>query len=717
MSEVHVSLACQNELTKLGEVMSKIDKAAVDQKQVDKMVRDLIKDGLEQKKPNWFQKYNEFIINGMLSGLGTPLVNFASNMVQTLAKPTLGVISSTFKDKVAKREARALFSAAFEGLGQDMVFLNKGFQTGVPVDFELSPAALGMSQKKFNEYMVNLGAKVDPRTGTVSPAEANLVLKNSYDYITKSIPGPLGEFIRIPTRLTVGIDEYFKARLRNQKTLALISRKASMDEEKGIGSYDELFARYKKEAFYDMKEPPAGLNEDDVKAWKIREEQKRADYASRLNTVFGGDDAFTTALYDVRNYATDGTFQTKLTGVLERISSAKGQGETAGQTILLQAIPFLRTPWNLTMEGVSYVPGLGVLIKPKVSATSVKMRKAADGTEYPVFETNVVKMGRDEVAARQLVGFGIVTGMAALWADDKLTGSIPDSAKDRAQWQANGKQPFSIKVGDKWISYQRVEPFATVMGLAADSFELVNNLRNGSIQKGKEVEVTLAAAQGLLKSNILEKTFMQGFADMLSSMEDPKKAETYLINMAKRTVPALSNTFARGFDPYEREAGGGDFVENLTTKVAQRIPGLRQQLPASYANYSADPANPSPRETNKMQAFTGFGVSDEPTEFQQRMEAIGVKFNPKSATMNKVKMSNDELADYKRFVNEYASNIFMRTLPNLERMPNKQVAQRRASKMMSNATKAARYKLMRKYPELRDDIMKQSRYDKYGIEE
>ena len=37
--------------------------------------------------------------------------------------------------------------------------------------------------------------------------------------------------------------------------------------------------------------------------------------------------------------------------------------------------------------------------------------------------------------------------------------------------------------------------------------------------------------------------------------------------------------------------------------------------------------------------------------------------------------------------------------------------------MMSNATKAARYKLMRKYPELRDDIMKQSRYDKYGIEE
>ena len=711
MSEVNVSIACQNELKKLGEVMAKMDGAVVNQKEIDSMLRSLVKDGLEQKKPNWFQMYNEVIINGMLSGLGTPLVNFASNMVQTLAKPTLGVISSTFKDKIAKREARALFSAAFEGMGQDMVFLNKGYQTGMPVDFELSPAALGMSQKKFNEYMINLGAKVDPRTGTVSPAEANALLKGSYDYITKSIPGPAGEFIRIPTRLTVGIDEYFKARLRNQKTLALISRKASLDEEKNMGTYEELFAQYKKKAFYTMQEPPTDLDSKGISDWNIKESQQRANYAARLETVFGGDESFTTALYDVRNYATDGTFQTKLTGILEKISNAKGQGETVGQTILLQAIPFLRTPWNLTLEGISYVPGLGIAIKPGVSKTSMKMRKSADGTEYPVFETNVVKMGRDEVAARQVVGFGMVTTMAALWADDRLTGSIPDSAQDRAQWQANGKQEFSIKVGDKWISYQRVEPFSTAIGLAADSFELVKNLNNGSIQPGKEIEETKAAAFGMLKSNILQKTFMQGFADLLATMESPQKAETFLASMAKRMVPAISNTVARGFDPVEREA------VSVADKVAQRIPGLRQTLPESYALYSADPNNPQPRQTNLMQAATGFGVSAMPTEFQQRMQALGVKFSPKSATMSKVKMDAEELADYKRFINENASRVFGQTISNLERMPNKQVAQRQASRIMSNATKMARFKLMQKYPDLRAQIQAQSRYDKFGIVE
>jgi len=85
--------------------------------------------------------------------------------------------------------------------------------------------------------------------------------------------------------------------------------------------------------------------------------------------------------------------------------------------------------------------------------------------------------------------------------------------------------------------------------------------------------------------------------------------------------------------------------------------------------------------------------------------------------MSKVKMDAEELSDYKRFINENVSRVFGQAISGLERMPNKQMAQKQASRIMSNATKMARFKLMRKYPDLRKQILAQSKYDNFGIVE
>ena len=723
MSENFLSVACQNVLKNLGEVMQKTNK--VDDAAVTGVVQKFVEDALEKKKPNGWQIFNEYVINAMLSGTGTPVVNFIGNAVNTLAKPTLRVIATAFSnDKAAKREARAMFDSIFDGLKTDLVFLNKGVSAGLPVDFQLTPKALGLSQKEFNTKMEAAGATIDPRTGNVSIEEANRVLKEGYDYITKSIPTKFGgDYIRFPTRLTIGIDEYFKARLRTQKTMALLSRKASMDEAAGKGDYDTLYKQYKKRAFdtkpraeleAKAKRDLPAIQKDDPKVsydslLKRYVEEDQLDYVSRLDAVFGRDDDFVTALYDVRNYATDGTFQTKLTGIMDKISKVRGEGNTAGTTLATQIVPFLRTPWNLTKEGLSYVPGVGVVIKPGMTKTTVKY-KVVDGVKIPTFETEVVKMPMEDMVARQVMGLGAVIGLGALHSSGNLTGSIPDDAAERATWQANGIQPFSIKVGDKWISYQRVEPFATVMGLAADTFRFTERYMDGKIQKGKETEEAFAASWSLLKGNVLEKTFLQGFADMLTALESPNKAQSYFDNLAKRMVPAGANTLARSLDPYEREAVG------TLEKMQQRIPIARESLPESYALYSADPANIQPRETNRPQAITGIAISDLPTEFQQGMAELNITFAPKSARMSKVDMNSQQLSDYKRFINENATRLFAGAMPNLKKMPNDQIRQTQARKMMSMVTKAARNKLMFKYPELRQQILEQSLYDKYGIE-
>ena len=723
MSENFLSAACQNVLKNIGEVISKVDR--IDPDAVNGVVKNMVSQGLDQKKPNVWQIFNEYTINAMLSGTGTPVVNFIGNAVNTLAKPTLRVIATAFsKDAAAKREARAMFDSVFDGLKSDLVFLKSGFKAGLPVDFQLTPKALGMSQKEFNIKMEAAGARVDPRTGNVSVEDANLALREMYDYMTKAIPSRFGgDIVRMPTRLTIGIDEYFKARLRTQKTMALISRKASMDEAAGKGDYDTLYKQYKERAFSmqpradivaraERDYPAANKADPKVSVESLIEkytQEDRLDYVSRLDKVFGDSDDFLTAIYDIRNYATDGTFQTKLTGIMDKISKVRGEGNTAGTTLATQIVPFLRTPWNLTKEGLSYVPGAGLIVKPGVTQTNV-VYKVVDGVKIPTFKTDVVKMPLEDMVARQVVGLGVITGLGALYLGDRLTGSVPDDAAERATWQANGIQPFSIKVGDQWISYQRVEPFATVMGLAADTFKLTDRYQKGEIQKGKEADEILAASWSLLKGNILEKTFLQGFADMLTAMESPNKAKGYFDNLAKRLVPAGANTIARAIDPYEREA--------ITTaeKMQQRVPFARESLPESYALYSADPNNLQPRKTSTSQAITGIAVSDMPTEFQQGMAELGVTFAPKSAKLSKVQMDAQQLSDYKRYINEMSTRMFSNAMPNLANLPNKQIKQNVARKMMSRVTKAARNKLMFKYPELRKQIIEQNLYDKYGME-
>jgi hypothetical protein len=727
MSEQFLSKQCQALAKQMFEVMSKVDN--VDPAAVDAVVKKFIEVGLTQKKPNGWQIFNEYTINALLSGSGTPVVNALGGAINALAKPTLKVISTSFGgDKVAQREARAMFDSIFDGLKSDLVFLNKGVRTGLPIDFQLTPKALGMTQKEFNIKMGAAGAKVDPITGDVSDVDANRFLAESYDYMTKAIPGKLGEVIRFPTRLTVGVDEYFKARLRSQKTMALVSRKASMDEAAGKGKYETLYQQYKERAFSTIpraeieakatRDLPALKKSDPRISYeslvKRYTEEDQIDYVGRLDAVFGRDASFETAIYDVRNYATDGTFQMKLTGSLAKISEFRGQGRTAAETAMIQVVPFLRTPWNLTKEGLSYVPGVGILINPGRTKTNVTYA-LIDGVEVPKFKTEVINMSKEEIAARQVVGLGVVAGLGALYSADRLTGSPPADAAGRASWDANGIKPYSIKVGDQWVSYQRVEPFATVMGLAADTFKLTDRYMSGKMTPNKEYEEVLEASWSLLKANVLEKTFLQGFADMITAFDNPNMAKGYFDNLAKRLIPAGANTIARSLDPYEREATGVG-LEGTLEKMQQRIPILRESLPKSYSLYSADPNNIEARKTSLSQAVTGISLGDMPTEFQQGMAELGVTFSPKSARMSKVALDSQQLSDYKRMINEMSTRMFANALPNLQKLPNDKIKQTVARNMMSKVTRAARMKLLAKYPGLREEITAQNLYDKYGLE-
>jgi hypothetical protein len=660
-----------------GRELASVQNAAanVNPAQVEDLVSDIMVEGVKGKKPSVWQMATEFTYNSLLSGLGTPLWNAVSGTFQTIIKPVLkGIQGVVFMDKAAAREARAMFSSLTDGWMKDFTYFNHAMKTGLPLDFRITPASLNMTQKEFNEtFGGRIPTDVD---GNLDPNIANEVLRESYDYITKAIPGRAGEWIRLPTRATVAVDEYFKNGLRVQKSLALLSRKASADEAKGLGSYDDLYNKYKT-TFFASK--------------------KKGDINNALEETFGVD---AQEIYDVRNYAKDNTYQTQMTGLLKMIEQAKGTGNTPLEFLITQSVLFVRTPWNLVKHGLSYVPGPGYFIRP--GETKAILKYTEEGVLSSV-SNEVVKMSKEEAVARQLVGLGAVTLIGGMASQGMITGSYPSDPSERARWQENGIPPFSIKVGDKWVSYQRADPISTVFGLTADFFEFMRyakeqgySLTGPKVSRDAYIDEAGKHFIQAMKANILQKTFMEGFADTLELMTNPTPGglETYFEQLGQRVVPVMAKDVAKMADPYEREADG------VLEKIQARIPGLRQMLPQKFGQYGA------PKET----PLVGLGLeipaeAMEQTKKQKQMQKIGVAIAPPLRKLGNVELNSEQYSYLMERINTRTNQMLNRLdLEGLSNRPNQKMVRRALENSMKKIRKIAGLELQRQYPELREQI-------------
>ena len=650
--------------------------ANINPQQVEDLVSDIMVEGVKGKKPSLWQMATEFTYNSLLSGLGTPLWNSISGTFQTIIKPVLKSIEGmVFMDKIASREGRAMLSSLTDGWVKDFSYFTHSLKTGLPKDFRITPASLGMTQKEFNETFA--GRIPTDADGNLNPKVADAVLRESYDYITKAIPGRAGEWIRLPTRATVAVDEYFKNGLRIQKSLALLSRKASADEAKGLGSYDDLYNKYKTTFFASKKRDKGDIN-------------------NALEEVFGVDSQ---ELFDVRNYGKDNTYQTQMTGLLKLAERAKGTGNTPLEFLITQNVLFVRTPWNLVKHGLSYVPGPGYFIRP--GETKSVLKYTEEGALSSV-SNEVVKMSKEEAVARQLVGLSAVTIIGGMASQGMITGSYPSAPSERTRWQENGIPPFSIKVGDRWVSYQRAEPISTVFGLTADFFEFMRyakeqgySLTGSGPARDEYIDKAGDYFAQALKANILQKTFMEGFANMfeLGANLNPEGLKAYFEEIGQRVAPVLAKDIVKNLtDPYEREADG------VIEKIQARIPGLSNLLPQKFGQYGEERRTP----------LIGFGLevpARAQTEQQRLMQKIGVAISPPRRQLGDVELNSEQYSFLMERINARTNQMLNSLdLEELSNRPNQKTVRRALENRMLNIRKIAGIELQRQYPKLREQI-------------
>jgi hypothetical protein len=132
---------------------------------------------------------------------------------------------------------------------------------------------------------------------------------------------------------------------------------------------------------------------------------------------------------------------------------------------------------------------------------------------------------------------------------------------------AAGIQPYSIKIGDTWYSYARLQPVGTLMGLAADMAQVWEHLTPEESDKlPKMLSVAFANA-------VTNQTFLQGISNIVHAISEPDRfGPRFVQGLAGSVIPGAVAQTAQLSDPLLRE------VNSTLDAVRNRIPGWREGL-------------------------------------------------------------------------------------------------------------------------------------------
>ena len=143
--------------------------------------------------------------------------------------------------------------------------------------------------------------------------------------------------------------------------------------------------------------------------------------------------------------------------------------------------------------------------------------------------------------------------------------AMPTSQAEQNLWQQEGRQPFSVKIGDKYYSMNYIQPFGSLIAMGAQY--------NRTLREGGSQQDALAASFAMGAKAVTEQSFLRGVSGALGALQDPGRyAERFVEQTAGSVVPNIVRTTARAFDPLQREVGSAGQA------IIAGIPGLREKL-------------------------------------------------------------------------------------------------------------------------------------------
>jgi len=213
--------------------------------------------------------------------------------------------------------------------------------------------------------------------------------------------------------------------------------------------------------------------------------------------------------------------------------------------------PFVDTPTNIFKAGVTMSPVGGLLALVDMIRAYNRRRKGNAEEAAKIY--NAARALDD--LTNQIVAWGFIMGLSHLVkpGDDEeetpfITGTIPwrSTSPGERELAYRTAPPQSIRIGDRWISYKRLDPFASALAFTVDAIR--------EFQSGKPIdEVWGKIGLGMMR-NMQDKTFLQGVSDVVNAVQDPERFGTkWATNIATGFIPNLIRQPIRTADDVFRE--------------------------------------------------------------------------------------------------------------------------------------------------------------------
>lgn len=507
----------------------------------------------------------EYTINAMLSSPKTHVVNFVSNVLNTVLYTLDRGLGGSWRylrhgDRAALREAKIDLYTKFGHAGTSWRLAKQAWREGAPVvdqrqriEFRTRQA---ISIEGRSADISVKGAKDLPELGQKFFARKREVVKDAHGNVTdvvefnvyQRVINTIGRFIRAPGRALITGDEFFKAVNREAEIQVQSFRQADGEAIDAGMSYGS-----KKYEAYVEKRVKKLSNEGIVDAENLEIQSMATDKARKA------------------------TFQES---PQTKLGSAAEQLVNSNRWVKLIFAPFFRTPMNILRQGTLDRTPLSFLM----DASKEIMENG-----HP--------RAKAELQARAASGVGAMAAFYMLTSSGEdgskgfeIVGKLPRQGSAR---HANVKD-YSIRFGDRWFQFNRLEPFGMWLGMVAD----MRTHTKYHAEDDDGLAYTLGA--GVIASymnNVGGKTFMKSISDFQDLLEGTSEgSKSSILRAVNRMVAGefgkLVPAFVKGInqathspdEAFAKEAW--DFLDIMSARshamaddIALRFDALGQPVP------------------------------------------------------------------------------------------------------------------------------------------
>ena len=598
----------------------------------DNLVR-LQKLSIKGRLMNGFDMIREWWINALLSGPATQTVNFLGNAITATMRQVETAVGSMLHGVTTGD--MGLIRASF-----DMQYTFQSIQESFRMAAQSFKAREGITVGKANTSYIDK-ANINH---SITAENVGRMMGSKHAYLlTQSNVGKaidfMGEVGRFPSTLLVTGDEYFKsmnyrifvrtelstigyqrglrgkalAKFVNDEFEGTITSTGRMFNEESLYADAIKVADEKGLKFMDRR---LFIDEHVLKAKQASNAKSTLDYKERVALAERAKQA---------SLVNTHTADIKIAGIPEITSIV------SKMPLLSFVVPFIRTPANILGFGLARTP-LGL---PNTAAKLIAIRKRHLKKIYNAGDQREIAELNGRLATSAATTAALLYYINAQQEADPerplITGYGPKNQVEREAWKKAGNQEYSIRVGDQYLSYQRLDPMATTLGILAD---LAQQSREADFE-GDKAQVVMSMLLMTMQNNITNKSYVQGIDNLFQTIADTeRKGAKFVGNIAGGFVPNIFNQMMNYED------------KRMLTETRKTLDYLRKRTP-TFLNSPLGDHTDLPFKRDPL----GDVLKMEPKGFFGESGGIGAVFNPIYSRTESTDLVDNELAALGGFSN------------------------------------------------------------------